>query len=167
MDAAIKILIKFNRNFWGQGTFKIFGGSLVPVYTSAGPELSATNRTLIIEAFGKDAEVLGVLTEGEMKEAILDELDAMFDGGARLNNEINEFLKMDWTADPNIQGGYSYPLVGGSDEDRIVLAEAVNEQLYFAGEATSVNYGTLDGAFESGARVTQNIIDHILEEQSQ
>ncbi|UII34272.1 FAD-dependent oxidoreductase [Fulvivirga ulvae] len=166
MDAAIKIFIKFNKNFWGQNTLMIYGGDLVPVYTSIGQELSVSNRTLMIEAFGQDADALRVLNDEDLKSAILNDLDNLFEGKASLNNDISELIKMDWTSDENIQGGYSYPLIGGSDEDRITLAQDINARVYFAGEATSVKYGTLDGAFDSGAVTAQSIITHIQEEQS-
>lgn len=167
MDAAFKVFIKFNKNFWGQNTYKIYGGNLVPVYTSVGPELSESNRTLMIEAFGQDAEILRVLSDEDLKSSILNDLDNIFDGKASLNNDISELIKMDWTGDENIQGGYSYPLVGGSDEDRTALAEDIDAKVYFAGEAASVKYGTLDGAFDSGAAAVQTIITHIQEEQPQ
>nr|WP_262896736.1 NAD(P)/FAD-dependent oxidoreductase [Fulvivirga marina] len=167
MTSAIKVFVKFNKNFWGQNVLKVFGGNLIPVYTSIGPEISVSNRTLMIEVFGQDADALRVLSDEDLKSAILSDLDQIFDGKASLNNDITGLIKMDWASDENIQGGYSYPLVGGSDNDRIVLADDIDARVYFAGEATSVQYGTLDGAFESGSIAAQNIITHIKEEKSQ
>lgn len=166
MDGAMKMMLKFNRNFWGQATYKIFGGELIPVYEGAGAVKSTTNRTLIATAFGSEAEALTGLNDEEIKARLIAELDAMFDGNASTNNELNAFIKKDWSADENIRGGYSYPLPGGSNNDRIVFSAPVQDKLYFAGEAANVNgnYGTVHGALESAAKTAQEIIDSILAE---
>jgi len=55
--------------------------------------------------------------------------------------------KTDW-----IEGSYSYALPGHSSS-RGVLAAAVDDRLFFAGEAThSTDYSTAHGAWESGVR---------------
>lgn len=166
MDAAVTVLIRFNRNFWGSDTFKIFGGSLVPVYVAAGKARSDRNRTLIIQAFGNDAEILASLSDDALKAAITKDLDSMFDNNASTNNEITALLRKDWQGDEFTQGGFSYPLAGGSENDRIILSTHIDNKLYFAGEATSVNgnFGTVHGALESAERVAQEVLQSITKE---
>ncbi|ELR71012.1 amine oxidase [Fulvivirga imtechensis AK7] len=164
MDGAMKMILRFNRNFWGQTTFKVFGGTMIPMYEGAGSVRSSTNRTLIATAFGSEAEALAGLSDEVIKADLIAELDAMFEGNASTNNELNAFIKKDWSADENIGGGYSYPLPGGSDNDRVILSAPLQDKLYFAGEAANVNgnYGTVHGALESAEKTVQEIIDSIL-----
>jgi monoamine oxidase len=79
-----------------------------------------------------------------------------FSGGSAATN---------WSNDPWIQGAYSYSAFnGGSPDDRstlsarIALGEPV-KQLYFAGEATNVDYyGTLQAAYFEGVRAAKAIL---------
>ena len=62
------------------------------------------------------------------------------------------------------KGGYSYPLVGATAQDRINLGTAVpGGKIFFAGEATDVNgdAGTVSGALQSAERVAQELIKSI------
>jgi monoamine oxidase len=64
----------------------------------------------------------------------------------------------DWAADPFARGGYSYLRVNGAGA-REALAAPIEETLYFAGEATSVEAsGTVGGALESGVRAAREIL---------
>lgn len=65
----------------------------------------------------------------------------------------------DWQNDPYSRGAYSYGVVG-SDGMHEALASAVEETLYFAGEATDVtgNNGTVHGAIASGLRAAVEIL---------
>jgi polyamine oxidase len=65
-----------------------------------------------------------------------------------------------WAADPWTRGSYSYVAVGASTTDRERLGAPVGEQLFFAGEATSVDYpATVHGALMSGVRAAEEVID--------
>ena len=62
-----------------------------------------------------------------------------------------KFIFTRWLSDPWALGSYSYPAVGSSLDDRRRYAEPVNDQLYFAGEATDLTqYGTVHAALRSG-----------------
>jgi len=55
-----------------------------------------------------------------------------------------------WGVDPFARGSYSYALPGQA-ECRGALAAAVDDRLFFAGEATSPNFfSTAHGAYLSG-----------------
>ena len=64
-----------------------------------------------------------------------------------------------WHGTPTIGGSYSYAEPGAWTE-RAVLAEAIDNRLFFAGEACSPHrYSTAHGAFETGVGVAEQIAD--------
>lgn len=70
------------------------------------------------------------------------------------------YLITRWGSDPFAYGSYSSPGIGASNEDRDILAEAVGEQLFFAGEATIPDYAaTVHGAYLSGQRAAAEILN--------
>ena len=63
-----------------------------------------------------------------------------------------------WYQDPFAYGSYSFMKVGATAQSRLDLAAAVNDRLYFAGEATSSNYpNSVHGALLSGLREAEKI----------
>lgn len=64
-----------------------------------------------------------------------------------------------WSQDPFTFGSYSYYATNSTPNHRRELAKPINQKLFFAGEATSVDYpATVHGAYLSGLRVSQEII---------
>lgn len=192
MDASIRIIIEFTRNDFfikpegGNLPAFIYGGEVCPSYFFSGAGRSELNRTVSITINGPKAEEFSTLL-GELPEtgvydqvtvdAILDEIlaemDVVFDDKASLNirkrfppeDTIITVIK-DWTKVPYILGGQSYPLVGGTNEDRVELAAPVDNKIFFAGEATDVTgeFGTISGALKSGERAAEEVVAAILEE---
>jgi monoamine oxidase len=64
----------------------------------------------------------------------------------------------DWQNDPFSRGAYSYGKVGGGGAEE-VLAEPIENTLFFAGEATDTggHNGTVHGAIASGKRAAEEI----------
>ncbi|MGI0479248.1 flavin monoamine oxidase family protein [Geminocystis sp. CENA526] len=66
-----------------------------------------------------------------------------------------------WSQDAFSFGSYSYYAINSTPNHRQELAKPINQQVFFAGEATSVDYpATVHGAYLSGLRVSQEIIAH-------
>ncbi|MGB2926010.1 MAG: FAD-dependent oxidoreductase [Limnothrix sp.] len=65
-----------------------------------------------------------------------------------------------WQTDPFARGAYSFNALGSTPDMRDRLAEPLNNQLFFAGEATErSHFATAHGAYLSGLRVAQEIAD--------
>ena len=69
-------------------------------------------------------------------------------------------IRTSWSTDPWARGSYSYLPVGASPALRAALAQPINGQLFFAGEATSSDApATVHGALASGQRAAKEVLD--------
>lgn len=170
MDASMRVILEFKRNFYGEEVAALFGGNEGPHYLNAAVGRSELNRTLSITINGPKAEAFSALTGDQVVQQLISELDAVFDGKATENirrdtadNSLVYTIK-DWTKDPLIKGGVSYPLPGGTNADRTDLGAPVGDKLFFAGEATddTGEFGTVSGALKSGERAAMEVIEAIL-----
>jgi monoamine oxidase len=169
MDACVRVIMDFKQNFWSQTAGFVYGGTTAPEYLSSGFQRSDFNKTMSVTIYGPSAEALSVLGKDGAEAKILEELDVVFDGKATANirkdnegNNASEYF--DWTLEPFIQGGVSYLKPGGTLADRTVLAESVNDFLFFAGEACDAtgDAGTISGALRSGERAALELVDSII-----
>ncbi|MCE2994205.1 MAG: flavin monoamine oxidase family protein [Cyclobacteriaceae bacterium] len=174
MDAAVRLILDFKSNFWGLDSSFIWGGTTMPQYFNSGLNRSKYFRTMSLTVYGQKAQELSALSDYDKTLAVLAELDAIYNGDGTkyirrdLNNNNNDSnilsLVKDWTTDEFTKGGFSYPLVGATLQDRKNLAAPVSKKLYFAGEATdfSGDAGFVSGALNSAVRVSTEIVDSIL-----
>jgi monoamine oxidase len=168
MDASIRVSLDFTKNFWGEDIGILWGGTTGPQYFNAGSGRSQYTRTLSITINGPKASELSAMGS-DMVLAILDELDNIFAGQAtkyiRTDLDTGQMLSIiqDWTKEPYIQGGYSYPLVNGTIDDRKNIGAQVGTNLFFAGEATDISgdAGTINGALASAERVAEEVVKSI------
>jgi monoamine oxidase len=81
---------------------------------------------------------------------------------SELEKMLEDAHTHDWQTDPFSRGAYSYGKVG-CDGAQEVLAQPVEDTLYFAGEATDTtgNNGTVHGAIASGYRAAEQILEAI------
>ena len=69
-------------------------------------------------------------------------------------------VRTQWGSNPFIRGAFSYNKLGAEGEDRNVLAQSLENRLFFAGEATHRHkFGSVGGAYLSGQRVTREILE--------
>lgn len=160
---ALKVFIEFEERFY-------------PDILMFGPLIQAAfrdNKIFYDAAFGKDTSrhVLGLFTINEQAsdytelgkdekiiEQILDELDEVFDGQAR--QYYKQHIIQNWTAEPYIQGAYSYDFLGDRSQIMADLFAPVEEKLFFAGEALSdANQATVHGACESAYTVVSRMLE--------
>lgn len=171
MDAAVRVVLEFKQNFWGLDARFIYGGSVVPEYfnVGAGDDDILFAKMLSMTIMGPEAQLLSDAPE-TIVPSVLAEMDAHFNGAASENvrrniDDPNIILSViqDWTKEPYIRGGVSYVKPGGTYEDRVTLAQPVQDKLYFAGEATDVDgdAGTINGALKSAERVVEEFVSSL------
>ena len=177
MDSCIRMVIDFKKNFWGDATGFFWGGAIAPQYFNSGFGRSQFNSTMAVTVCGQAAELLSTFGSS-MINPVLAELDGLYAGQGtkwvrrKIVNDANGVPQetdpvvsiYDWSKDPYIKGGHSYPLVGASHQDRIDLGTSVpGGKIFFAGEATDVNgdAGTVSGALLSAERATGELIKSI------
>lgn len=69
-------------------------------------------------------------------------------------------IRTSWSTDQWARGSYSYLPVGATPALREALAQPINDQLFFAGEATSSDApATVHGALATGQRAAQEVLD--------
>jgi len=171
MDAAIRIVLDFKKNFWGDTAGFIWGGTTAPQFLNSGVGRSAFSRTLSFTIYGAAAASLSAMTRDQQIAAVLAELDLVYAGQATqfirkdLTTDRIISATKDWTKEDYIKGGISYPLVSATFTDREDLSKPVEDKIYFAGEATDTlgDAGTINGALASAERVTTEIIKSIVE----
>jgi monoamine oxidase len=82
--------------------------------------------------------------------------------GNDIRNRLTPIAVSRWHSDPYARGSYSYAKVGCS-EQRAVLAAPVDDRLFFAGEACSINdYSTAHGAYRTGVRAAEEVLEILI-----
>jgi monoamine oxidase len=90
-----------------------------------------------------------------------DELAAL--RGNDIRKQLTPLAASGWRGDEFARGSYSYARPGHAD-DRAVLAAPVDGRIFFAGEATSLNFfSTVHGAYETGVRAAEAALDSLAE----
>ena len=169
MGASYRAIIEFKKNFWGETTGFIFGAANVPEYFGVGLGRSQFNSTLSVTVNGDKANQFSSLGDKAAIDAILAELDELFAGQATkfIRKVIVKgvetdyiFIIQDWSKMDYIQGGFSYPLPGATNNDRKAIGKPANDKLFFAGEATDITgqAGMVNGALASAERAAQEVI---------
>ncbi len=103
-----------------------------------------------------EAELAGA---DAMAELATDALAHAF--GSAVRKDRRAFATTAWCRDPDILGGYSCALAGEAHR-RPVLAEPLDERLFFAGEACSLGaFGTVHGAAETGIAAAEAVAQRL------
>jgi monoamine oxidase len=182
MDSSVRVILDFKKNFWGPDSNMIWGGETVPQYFNTGFGRSQYYRTLSLTIYGPKAAQLSALGTG-MIDSIIAELDSIYGVPAPgIPNPATQFIRRgepdpndptttppplfliyDWSKEPFIKGGFSYPLAGTTIDDHKNIGAPIMDTLFFAGEATDINgdAGTINGALASAERVVEEIIKSI------
>jgi monoamine oxidase len=115
------------------------------------------SNALMTFAFGDYATITESMTENEIIDNIMMNLRSIY--GNSIPNPT-DFLRTKWGQNINSFGAYSYSTNGSTSADFDILANEINNKVFFAGEHTEREYrGTVHGAYLSGIREADKIID--------
>jgi monoamine oxidase len=165
MDASLRVVLDFRRNFWGGGFRSLYGASNGLEYFNPGAGRSTVARTIQVTLSGIKAEQLSGLGP-DLIPVLLEELDQMYNGEASANVRRDPVQDnyiatiQDWGNAPFIKGGRSFLKPGGTQQHREVLAAPLDQKVFFAGEASDFtgDAGTVNGALLSGERAAREVI---------
>ena len=156
---VVRVALRFSSRFWrrrfvptatrakrpGEIAFMSAPGNLPAVWW-----VPSSEPVLVGWVGGPMTRRLARLTHAQLKATALRSLAKIWSiDVAILRAEMREFWTHDWTADPMTRGAYSYS-VAGFENGPSQLAKPIKHTLYFAGEATAEDLGTVHGALESG-----------------
>jgi monoamine oxidase len=156
MGVVTKVVMHFRERFWPEPNFGFVH--------SEGEWFStwwADPRGNLLTAWagGPNGQKLAVESDHFIRERALESVSVLF--GERLSR-VRELLlatySHNWTADRFARGAYSFIPVDGVGACR-ELARSEEELLFFAGEATDLNYqfGTVHAAIASGFRAAREV----------
>ncbi len=151
---GLRVLLKFSKRFWKDDSTSIYSPGPVPEFVVTGP---VRNNVLTATVYGEGAALLSGMGEGASAE-VLKQLDKIY-GGNVATRTVTGSTILDWTKEPFIKGGISYPSLDSAGM-REIAAASIDKKLYFAGEAmnTSGRFGTIHGAIETA----QTAVDEML-----
>ena len=148
MGAANKVGFAFRRDVFGDppGRFSIFSSDKADaMHFHVRP---CGERVVGAYVGGRACDVLENDGPAAMTALARERLKAIF--GAAIEKEITGSCATAWRGDPEIGGGYSGARPGQAHR-RAALARPLDDRLFFAGEATSLDfYSTAHGAYFSG-----------------
>ena len=158
MGPAIKLHVEFSEVFWDAAVSRYIGLGIVPVWWSPSYQRQPYQPVLTAFIGGKRALKLNALPESEVLSRALDDLCRLFKSDAPRHLFVKG-RSVSWINDPWSRGGYSYVPVGAYGA-RQILAQPVQNVLFFAGEATATESSpaTVHGAIETGMRAAREIL---------
>lgn len=185
MRRAAKVLMHFTAAFWPANAHGVIcsdcflpefwvnntegvghlipNGDAVPEVLAAEAANRAATQYLVTGYAGSDcADRLKLLEPDEIVDKFLDQLDMIFGTEEHPTPARASFVKgkyFDWSDVEYIRGGYSFPRVGQSDSAASDLAEAIENRVFFAGEATSFEQPgmSVHSAMDTGTRAAAQV----------
>ncbi len=116
---------------------------------------SQTNA-LMTFAYGDYATLTEGMTDAAITDIIVQQLQTIHGTSVP---QPNQLLRTRWGSDPFAYGAYSFVPAGATSAAYDVVADAVDNKLFFAGEHTSKDYrGTVHGAYLSGIREADKLL---------
>lgn len=163
----LKIFLRFGRVLWPSrsSSFTLSGAPHAPQMWSCGQRGAEPDRILTALVAGRAAAAFISLGAHGLP-TLLAELDRALPGPRQgtAASALREHLIQDWSAEPFIRCGYSYPTVGSAPL-RQALARPLHRpgaprpRLAFAGEATHERlFGSLQGALLSAERAVAELL---------
>ncbi|MBV8371909.1 MAG: FAD-dependent oxidoreductase [Candidatus Eremiobacteraeota bacterium] len=164
MGHVVKVVLSFKTRFWenlGDGRYRdsaFFRGVHGP-FAAYWTLMPLRTRLVVAWVGGPKAIALQGVRPAELIELACRQFGDLLGATERALSELDGGAVHDWSSDPFARGAYSYIAVGGGDA-RAALAAPLDDALFFAGEATSLDGqgGTVNGALETGERAAAEVM---------
>jgi len=151
------VALRFRDAFWPENVHAIAHGSDVwgrfPVFTNL---MKYTGEPILLAYVPARYEnALESMSDEETFAGAVEVLRTMYGSSVP---EPTRAVRTRWGANPFAFGAYSYNRLGQKVDDRVTLAEPVEDRLFFAGEAASKDrYGCAAGAYVTGLAAADHI----------
>ena len=169
MGRGLKIALRFAAPFWEKRlSYLIAEGLLSSCWVPTHYKKDTQDHILMCYPMGDNGQALtdlarqaggGLNGQKAVIEVMLADLELMF--GQRVRSNYLDAMVQDWTAQPYVQGSYSYPMprtYAGPRSMRQQLAVPVADKIFFAGEGTNhQNPACVPGALQEGARAAEQV----------
>lgn len=158
MGPVIKLIYRFEEAVLPLGILALYSAGNPPMWWS--PSFGQEAGTVVMTALASGDYARDLLALGEA--------GALAKALGTLHSELNrpdltptDSRLVNWVGDPFSCGGYSVTPPGQAGT-RAVLAQPVDNRLFWAGEATAPNpwAATVHGAYASGQRAAREILDN-------
>lgn len=161
-DSTGKLFLKFSKRFWPEDAVVILVPGLANFFWPSNIGKNSKDFVLNCLIGGENCRTLSNLYKKDKKEfleKLFEPLKVSF--GKYVQDLLVDFIWFDWTEMPFIGGGYSYASVQENENDREVLAEPIENRIFFAGEAFAKNghIATMHGAMESAIEISEYLIN--------
>ena len=164
---VLKLSLRFRRAFWeeldgGRYEDASFFHSAATVFRTFWTSLPLRAPLLTAWIAGPKAARLSTSAMPDIVRQALESLSTVFGGRPPSEFELEAAYLHNWQTDPFARGAYSYMAVGGGDARRM-LAEPLEDTLFFAGEATDTEdeAATVTGALQSGERAAREVTGRV------
>jgi monoamine oxidase len=163
MGPVIRVSLCFTNKFWEEDphmkdlSFLLSDNEHFPTWWTSNP---LSYPILTGWAAGRYARELTARNEKQVTAIAMSALAKLLGKSeADLKTKLQAGFSHDWQSDAFSRGAYSYANVGGVEAPRL-LAQPLEDTLFFAGEATNSegHNGTVNGAIQSGQRAAEEIL---------
>jgi len=164
MGPVVKLVLCFSRPFWAEiddGMHRdiAFFHAQAAAFPTFWTTLPARAPVLTAWSGGPNAAKLLTRSTDEVLRSALASVAAIFGKRRDYRKMLEAVYWHDWQSDPYSSGAYSYAGVGGGPA-RKQLAKAVEQTLFFAGEALDVEESSsVGGALSTGQRAARELLE--------
>ena len=158
---GIKVFVEFDEKFYPDvlqfDEFSNEEGSQEKIYYDAAFKKDSNRNILGLFTIGEGASELVGLSDDEVLDFILAELDQIYEGAA--SRTYRQHIIQNWSSQQYVEGAYTTEFVENQFRTVETLREPLNSAIFFAGEALSFeNQATVPGAAETGRDAVYDII---------
>ena len=156
--SVTKLAIKFNDQFWDDDVQYYYTvvkqNGRWPIWMNY--RTFSDEKILLGLCVGEYALKADLMSDKEILEDALEVLKTVWEDDV---GSVKKIIRTSWLTEPYFKGAYSFPSTQSSEEDFENFSESLNDQIYFCGEHTNLQYlATTHGALMSGIRAAKEVI---------